>query len=78
MNQSGAGSHPAALGFIVESENLGSYLLYFITFHGTLIGSSFTFTSFFPVLGIRIGKIRMFLGLPDLDPLVRVTDPDLA
>jgi hypothetical protein len=28
------------------------------------------------VLGIRIRRIRMFLGLPDLDPLVRGTDPD--
>ncbi len=28
------------------------------------------------VLGIRIRRIRMFLGLPDPDPLVRGTDPD--
>ncbi len=34
---------------------------------------------FLPVLGIRIRKIRMFLGLPDPepDPLVRGIDPDL-
>jgi hypothetical protein len=30
----------------------------------------------FPVLGIRIYRIRMFLGLPDPDPLVRSTDRD--
>ncbi len=32
------------------------------------------------VLGIRIRRIRMFLGLldPDPDPLVRGTDPDQA
>ncbi len=29
-----------------------------------------------PVLGIRIRRIYMFLGLPDPDPLVRGTDPD--
>jgi hypothetical protein len=29
-----------------------------------------------PVLGIRICRIRMFLDLPDQDPLVRGTDPD--
>ncbi len=29
-----------------------------------------------PVLGIRNRRIRMFLGLPDPDPLVRGTDPD--
>ncbi len=28
------------------------------------------------VLGIRIRRIRMFLGLPDPDKLVRGTDPD--
>jgi hypothetical protein len=28
------------------------------------------------VLGIRIRRIRMFLGLLDLDPLVRGPDPD--
>ncbi len=28
------------------------------------------------MLGIRIRRVRMFLGLPDLDPLVRGTDPD--
>ena len=28
------------------------------------------------VLGIRMRRIRMFLGLPDPDPLVRGTDPD--
>jgi hypothetical protein len=28
------------------------------------------------VLGIRIRRIRMFLGLPETDPLVRGTDPD--
>jgi hypothetical protein len=28
------------------------------------------------VLGIRISRIRMFLGLPDPDPLVRGMDPD--
>ncbi len=27
------------------------------------------------VFGIRIRRIRMFLGLPDLDPLVRDTNP---
>jgi hypothetical protein len=34
--------------------------------------------TFKPVLGIRtrIRRIRMFLGLPDPDPLVRGTDPD--
>jgi hypothetical protein len=38
----------------------------------------------YPVLGIRIRirnlirRIRMFLGLPDPDPLVIGTDPDLA
>jgi hypothetical protein len=31
-----------------------------------------------PVLGIRIRRIRMFLGLRDPDPLVRGTDPDPA
>ncbi len=30
------------------------------------------------VLGIRVRRIRMFLGLPDADPLVRGTDPDPA
>jgi hypothetical protein len=30
---------------------------------------------FLPVLGIRI-QCRMFLGLPDPDPLVKGTDPD--
>jgi hypothetical protein len=37
------------------------------------------FVILFPVLGIRnrIRKIHMFLGLPDPDPLVRGTDPDL-
>jgi hypothetical protein len=36
--------------------------------------------SFGPVLGIRIRRIRMFLGLqdPDPEPLVRGTDPDQA
>jgi hypothetical protein len=29
-----------------------------------------------PVLGIRIRRIRMFMGLPDPDPLVRGIDPD--
>ncbi len=29
-----------------------------------------------PVLGIRIRRIHMFLGLPDPNPLVRGTDPD--
>jgi hypothetical protein len=29
-----------------------------------------------PVLGVRIRGIRKFLGLLDLDPLVRGTDPD--
>ncbi len=29
-----------------------------------------------PVLRIRIHRIHMFLGLPDLDPLVRGMDPD--
>jgi|LakMenEpi03Aug12_release.lakeMendotaPanAssembly.Ray.scaffolds.fasta_scaffold182749_2 hypothetical protein len=29
-----------------------------------------------PGLGIRIRRIRMFLGLSDPDPLVRGTDPD--
>jgi hypothetical protein len=35
---------------------------------------------FFPVLGIRIRirSIRMFLGLPDPDPLIRGMDPDPA
>ncbi len=28
------------------------------------------------VLGVRIRRIRMFLGLLDLDPLVRGMDPD--
>jgi hypothetical protein len=28
------------------------------------------------VLGIRIRRIRMFLGHPDPDPLVGDTDPD--
>ncbi len=28
------------------------------------------------VLWIRIGRIRMFSGLPDPDPLVRGNDPD--
>jgi hypothetical protein len=28
------------------------------------------------VLGIRMRRIRMFLGLLDPDPLVRGTDPD--
>ncbi len=28
------------------------------------------------VLRIRIRRIRMFLGLPDSDPLVQRTDPD--
>ncbi len=31
-----------------------------------------------PVLRIRIHRIYMFLGLPDLDPLVRGMDPDPA
>ena len=30
------------------------------------------------VLGIRIRKIRTFLGLPDPDPVVRGMDPDPA
>jgi hypothetical protein len=30
------------------------------------------------VLGIRIRKIPMFLGLPDPDPLIRGMDPDPA
>jgi hypothetical protein len=30
------------------------------------------------VMGIRIRRIRMFLGLPDQDPFVTGTDPDLA
>ncbi len=30
----------------------------------------------FRIRGIRIRRIRMFLGLPDPDPLVRDTDPD--
>jgi hypothetical protein len=36
------------------------------------------FEPYVAVLGIRIRKIRMFLGLqdPDPDPLVRGTDPD--
>jgi hypothetical protein len=29
-----------------------------------------------PVLGIRIRWIRMFLGLPDPDPIVSGMDPD--
>jgi hypothetical protein len=29
-----------------------------------------------PVFGIRIRRIRMFLGLLNPDPLVRGTDPD--
>jgi hypothetical protein len=34
-------------------------------------------TYIFKVLGIRIrNRIRMFLGLPDPEPLVRGTDPD--
>jgi hypothetical protein len=33
------------------------------------------FLHFVPVLGIRIRRILMFLGLPDPDPLVRGTDP---
>jgi hypothetical protein len=28
-------------------------------------------------LGVRIRRIRKFLGLPDPDPLVRAADPDL-
>jgi hypothetical protein len=32
--------------------------------------------SFGPVVGIRICRIRMFLGLQVPDPLVRGTDPD--
>jgi hypothetical protein len=30
-----------------------------------------------PVLVIRICRIRTFLGLPDPDPIVRSTDPDM-
>jgi hypothetical protein len=30
------------------------------------------------VVRIRIRRIRKFLGLPDPDPLVRYTDPDLS
>jgi hypothetical protein len=30
------------------------------------------------LLGIRIRKIPMFLGLPDQDPLIRGTGPDPA
>ncbi len=34
--------------------------------------------SFGPVLGIRIRRIRMFLGRQDPDPLVKGTDPEQA
>jgi hypothetical protein len=34
-----------------------------------------TASMYYAMLGIRIRRIRMFLGLPDPDTLVRGTDP---
>jgi hypothetical protein len=44
------------------------------------LGGLRSLVCFLPVLRIRIQirTIRMFLGLPDPDPLVRGTDPDPA
>jgi hypothetical protein len=39
--------------------------------------SRYLVAGFAAVLRIRINRIHMFLGLPDLDPLVRGVDPYL-
>jgi hypothetical protein len=41
-----------------------------------LLARYFMFSSVFRIR--RIQRIHMFLGLPDLDPVVRDMDPDLA
>jgi hypothetical protein len=50
----------------------------FSTCYGMFFLCTISYLHCQPVLQIRIRRIRMFLGLqdPDLDPVVRCTDPD--
>jgi hypothetical protein len=66
--------------------SIGTFLLskeYFVIEHDFYVGLALAAVltggqpgdTIKPVLGIR-NRIRMFLGLPDPDPLVKGTDPD--
>jgi hypothetical protein len=58
---------------VMDPQNCLS-VFFFVTVHA--VYELITCIQYYSVLGIRIRRIRMFLGLPDPDPLVRGADPD--